>query len=129
MTPRRILALVHHSLVPPDEIGEGVDILRAEWKTEFDVVVHTLREMGHSVRVLGVHDDLAPLRDAVQELRPDVAFNLLESFDDVPSWDQNVVAYLELLKVPYTGCNAQGLMLGRDKALTKKLLSYTARAS
>jgi D-alanine-D-alanine ligase len=34
------------------------------------------------------------------------------------------VAYLELLKVPYTGCNARGLMLARDKALTKKLLSY-----
>ncbi|HEY7514554.1 MAG TPA: D-alanine--D-alanine ligase, partial [Vicinamibacteria bacterium] len=49
---------------------------------------------------------------------------LLEAFDDVVTWDQNVVAYLELLKVPYTGCNSRGLMLGRDKALTKKLLSF-----
>jgi D-alanine-D-alanine ligase len=35
-----------------------------------------------------------------------------------------VVAYLELLKVPYTGCNSRGLLLGRDKAIAKKLLSY-----
>ena len=38
--------------------------------------------------------------------------------------DQNVVAYLELLKMPYTGCNPRGLLLGRDKALSKKLLAY-----
>ena len=39
-------------------------------------------------------------------------------------YDQNVVSYLELLHVPYTGCNPRGLMLARDKALTKKVLSY-----
>ena len=54
----------------------------------------------------------------------EIAFNLLEAFDDVVTWDQNVVAYLELMKLPYTGCNSRGLMLGRDKAITKKLLTY-----
>ena len=39
-------------------------------------------------------------------------------------FDQNVVSYLELLRVPYTGCNPRGLMLARDKALSKKLLAY-----
>ena len=39
-------------------------------------------------------------------------------------WDANVVAYLELMKVPYTGCNSRGLVLSRDKALAKKVLSY-----
>ena len=32
--------------------------------------------------------------------------------------------YLELMKVPYTGCNSRGLVLARDKALAKKVLSY-----
>ena len=36
----------------------------------------------------------------------------------------NVVSYLELLKVPYTGCNPRGLLLARDKALSKQLLAY-----
>ena len=40
------------------------------------------------------------------------------------TFDQNVVGYLELLKLPYTGCNSRGLLLGRDKALAKKLLTY-----
>ena len=67
----------------------------------------------------------APIRNAIAGASSrDIAFNLLEAFDDVATWDQNVVAYLELLKVPYTGCNSRGLMLARDKALTKKLLAY-----
>ncbi|HWU40677.1 MAG TPA: hypothetical protein VN203_23770, partial [Candidatus Acidoferrum sp.] len=51
-------------------------------------------------------------------------FTLLEAFDDVASWDHNVVAFLELMKVPYTGCNSRGLLLARYKALAKKLLTY-----
>jgi D-alanine-D-alanine ligase len=31
---------------------------------------------------------------------------------------------LELLRVPYTGCNPRGLMISREKALAKKLLIY-----
>jgi D-alanine-D-alanine ligase len=118
----RVLALVHESLVPPDVAPDGA-LPGAEWKTEYDVV-HTLRKLGHEVRPLGVGSDLGVIRAAIEEMRPHVAFNLLEGFDDVPIWDQNVVAYLELLKVAYTGCNARGLMLSRDKAIAKKLLSY-----
>ena len=58
------------------------------------------------------------------EWKPHIAFNLLEGFDDVAIFDQNVVAYLELLKLPYTGCNPRGLLLARDKSLSKKLLAY-----
>src|SRR5207245_2606075 len=39
-------------------------------------------------------------------------------------FDQHVVSYLELLKQSYTGCNPRGLTLAKDKALTKKILSY-----
>jgi D-alanine-D-alanine ligase len=118
----RVLVLMHRSLVPP-ETASNAELEAAEWRTEYDVMT-ALRSLGHEVRPVGVAGDLAPIRDAVREFKPELAFNLLENFDDVVTWDQNVVAYLELLKVPYTGCNARGLMLGRDKALTKKLLSF-----
>ena len=122
MKKLRVLALMHESLVPPEDV-RGLDVKAAEWRTEHDVL-RTLRSLGHEVRPLGVGGELAPIRQAVQEFRPEIAFNLLEGFDEVPSWDLNVVAYLELLKVPYTGCNARGLFLGRDKAIAKKLLAY-----
>lgn len=118
----RVLALFHDKLVPPEGATEA-EARTSEWKTEYDVVT-ALRALGHEVLPLGVAGDLAPIRKAVEEWKPHIAFNLLEAFDDVATWDQNVVAYLELTKVRYTGCNARGLLLARDKAITKKLLSY-----
>ncbi len=80
--------------------------------------------MGHDVHTLGVHDDLGDIRRAATDWKPHIAFNLLEGFDDITIFDQNVVSHLELLKLPYTGCNPRGLLLARDKSLSKKLLAY-----
>lgn len=118
----RVLALVHGHLVPPDDTT-GVDVREAEWKMEYDVV-ETLREIGHEVQVLGIHDDLSSIRSAAESFRPHIIFNLMEAFAGVTTFDQNVVSYLELLRLPYTGCNPRGLILARDKALSKKLLAY-----
>jgi D-alanine-D-alanine ligase len=119
----RVLALVHRHLVPPDAVPEGTDLLSAPWRTEYDVI-STLRGMGHEVQPLGVHDDLGDIRRTAAEWKPHIAFNLLEGFNDVTIFDQNVVSHLELLKLPYTGCNPRGLLIARDKSLSKKLLSY-----
>jgi D-alanine-D-alanine ligase len=120
---QRVVALVHRHLVPPDKVEEGTDIESAPWRTEYDVV-STLTAMGHEVQVLPVHDDLGEIRRLVTEWKPHIAFNLLEGFDDVTIFDQNVVSLLELLKLPYTGSNPRGLLLARDKSLSKKLLAY-----
>lgn len=118
----RVLALMHESLIPPEDVS-GIDMETAEWKTEYDVI-KTLRCLGHEVRPLGVRGDLGAVRAAIEEWRPHIAFNLLEEFNDVVLFDQNVVSYLELMGIPYTGCNPRGLMLARDKGLSKKVLSY-----
>ena len=123
VTKLRVLALMHRHLVPPDTIEEGTDITAAPWRTEYDVV-STLTAMGHEVRPLPVHDDLGDIRRASEEWKPHISFNLLEGFDDVTIFDQNVVSHLELLKLSYTGCNPRGLLLARDKSLSKKLLAY-----
>jgi D-alanine-D-alanine ligase len=113
---------MHQDLVPPDSLN-GHDPSNAEWKTEYDVVT-TLRTLGHDARPLGVKSDLGVIRAAIEEWHPHIAFNLLEEFDGLAVYDQNVVSYLELLRVPYTGCNPRGLMLARDKVLAKKLFSF-----
>lgn len=122
MTPRRVLVLVHKDLVPP-EAPDPADIPTAPWRMEWDVV-STLRQIGCELRVIGVHDDLTPIRHNVEEFKPEIVFNLMEAFADIGVFDQNVVSYLELLRLPYTGCNPRGLTLARDKSLAKKLFAY-----
>jgi D-alanine-D-alanine ligase len=120
----RVLVLMHHYQVPPANVA-GHDLLTVPWRTEHDVM-KTLRSkpLRHDIHALGVKDDLAGIRQANEEFKPHIAFNLLEAFHEVGTFDQNVVSYLELLRLPYTGCNPRGMLLSRDKALSKKLLHY-----
>jgi D-alanine-D-alanine ligase len=123
MKKLRVLVLMHHYLVPPDDVT-GHDVTKAQWRTEYDVLKTLRDELEHDVHVLGVKDDLAGIRQANDDFKPHIAFNLLEAFHEVGTFDQNVVSYLELLRLPYTGCNPRGMLLARDKALAKKLLQY-----
>ena len=119
----RVLVLLHPDLVPPDSLEASGEQEKNAWKTEYDVV-STLRDAGHEVRPLGVQDELKPIRDEIESWKPDVVFNLLEQFHGEAVYDQNVASYLELLRIPYTGCNPRGLVLARGKDLSKKLLTY-----
>lgn len=119
----RVIALVREDLIPPDTL-DGVQTKEKEdWRTEYDVVT-TLRLMGHEVRVVGVGGELGVIREAVEDYKPHVTFNLLEEFAGYPLFDQHVVSYLELTQQKYTGCNPRGLTLTHDKALANKILTY-----
>ncbi len=123
MKARRVLALVPEGKRPPERLA---DVSRAEVaviKMESDVIT-SLRGLGHEVRILDVGYDLTPIREAVAEWEPHIVFNMLEEFHGHATFDQNVVAYLELLQMAYTGCNPRGLVIARDKGLTKKILAY-----
>lgn len=119
----RVLVLVHETLVPPDTIDHLTDQEADEFRTEYDVI-RTLRALGHEVRPLGIGDSLSDLRAQITDWKPHVCFNLLEEFGGIVTYDQHVVAYLELMRQPYTGCNPRGMMLSRDKVISKQILSY-----
>ena len=119
----RALVLVHATLVPPDSLKGSTEKEIDEWRTEYDVISH-LKAEGHEVRPIGISDSLSELRGAILDWKPDIVFNLLEEFDGIVTYDQHVVAFLELMHQPYTGCNPRGMLLSRDKVLSKQLLSY-----
>jgi D-alanine-D-alanine ligase len=123
MKKLRALVLTHESLVPPDSLEGHSQQAIDEWQTEYDVM-SCLRQAGHEVQVLGLYDNLGDLRTRITEWRPDVAFNLLQEFQGIVTYDQHIVAYLELMRQPYTGCNPRGMMLSRDKVLSKQVLAY-----
>ena len=125
MTKRklRIAVLMHQALVPPASI-EGLDPQKInDFKMELDVCT-TLESLGHEVIQVGVEDELAPIRRVLKEVEPHVAFNLLMYFHDAGIYDSAVVAWLELQKQHYTGCNPRGLLVANDKALCKKVFAY-----
>ena len=123
MKKMRTLVVMHESLVPPENLEGHTDKEIGEWRTEYDVTT-TLRNSGHDVRCMGVMDSLTELRSAIADWKPDVVFNLLEEFNGIVTYDQHVVAFLELMRQPYTGCNPRGLLLSRDKSLCKQLLTF-----
>ena len=123
MRKLRILVLLHPERLPPDSLKGLSEQEVHNIRTEFEIV-KTLRASGHEVRPLGVQHELKPIADEIQAWQPHVAFNLLEEFHGETAYDQNVASFLELLRIPYTGCNPRGLMLARGKDLSKELLAY-----
>jgi len=118
-----VMLLMHRDLMPPPSLEGYTEREIAEWKTEYDVMT-CLEDLGHEVRPVGVHDDLGVIRREIDGFSPQIVFNLLEEFHGVAAYNAAVVSYIELLRKPYTGCNPRGLLLSRDKALSKKLLAY-----
>ncbi len=123
MKSLRVLVLLDPEFMPPDSIKGLSEQELYKFKTEYDVI-KALRSSRHDVRPLGVRDELKPIREEVESFKPDVVFNLLEAFHGETAYDHNVAAYLELVRVPYTGCNPRGMILAGGKDLSKKLLTY-----
>ena len=119
----QVLVLMHEDFVPPDDVESLSEDEFHRIKTESDIL-GALANLGHEAKPLGVRDAVSPIRQAVEEWKPDIVFNLLDEFQGEAIYDQHVVALLELLRVPYTGNNPRGLVLARDKALSKKIAMY-----
>jgi D-alanine-D-alanine ligase len=123
MKKLRVLMLVHDVLVPPPGAEKFDPDDTWEYQMELNVQM-TLRELGHEVEVLGVGDELKPIRERIEAFKPHICFNILTDFHGVVAYEAHVVSYLELLKQPYTGCNPRGITLASDKALLKQILSW-----
>jgi hypothetical protein len=94
-----------------------------------DVVVGQISEalasLGHEAGVLATYDDIELIVSELRRQRPDLVFNLFESFgNEVIGGQMGVTGLLDLMELPHTGGGAGELYLQEDKALAKKLLAY-----
>ena len=71
--------------------------------------------------ILAVSDVRAAL-DHIRRTRPDIVFNLCEGVAGKPRWEMHFALALEMLQVPFTGCDPIAVGICGDKALTKRLL-------
>ena len=120
----------HRVLVLFDTDGEPP--ASQDWKkqiesgdeAEFDVA-RALIAKGHEVRLFGFRDNVDHLTAGLRAEPADVVFNLAERLRrqvgaGLHAWPR----VIEMLGLPYTGASSEGLMLARDKALTKKVFAY-----
>jgi D-alanine-D-alanine ligase len=93
------------------------------WKTEGGVVA-ALRALGHTTEYLALFDDLELLRLKLQTFQPELIFNLADEFKQNRAFEQNIVSFLEIHGLAFTGCGSTGMMLCKHKGISKKILHY-----
>jgi D-alanine-D-alanine ligase len=97
--------------------------------TKPDVVMEqvaaALESVGHKTTIVTVTNDVMDLVNGLKKPKPDLVFNLVESFgDDIVGGSMGVAGLLDLLQLPYTGGGPGEIYLQEDKALAKKLLAF-----
>src|SRR5579871_5303743 len=107
----------------PDEAFSPEALLEQDKPTEASVL-ECLTHLGHQVETLPVFDNVTAIVEKLKACKPDIVFNLSESFHHDRSHEPNIPALLELMKVPYTGSGPDALLLCKNKSLAKKVLAY-----
>ncbi|MFL5244727.1 MAG: ATP-grasp domain-containing protein [Gemmataceae bacterium] len=100
----------------------------SEGSKDYDFVVgqvaRALRKGGHKATVFSGHKDLKKLITGLTRRKPDLVFNLMETFGENELGAVGIVGVFDLLKLPYTGGGPGEIYIQEDKALAKKLLAY-----
>ena len=122
---KKLKVLALFDAVAPTRLDADLSAeLRTEdWIAEKDVL-GALGQLGHTTEYLAIFDDLDLLRQKLESFQPDVIFNLADQFKNNRAFDQNIVSFLEMHGVPFTGCGSTGLTLCKHKAISKKILGY-----
>ena len=87
-------------------------------------IEEALRAGGHAPRRVLVDSTVEPVVHTLTTDRPDLVFNLAESFAGKSALESNIAALLNLLDLRYTGSSPAGLLVAGDKTLSKKVLRF-----
>jgi D-alanine-D-alanine ligase len=89
-----------------------------------DQIQSALESGEHVCRRVVVNDSVESVMDELSRDKPDLVFNIAESFGGKSALESNVAALLNLIGLRYTGSSPAGLILAGDKTLTKKVLTF-----
>jgi D-alanine-D-alanine ligase len=122
---KKLKVLALFDAIGPTTIDQDLskEMKTEDWKTEKHVLA-ALGALGYTTEHLAIFDDLDLLRQKLENFAPDVLFNLVDQFKNNRGFDQNIVSFLEMQGLPFTGCGATGLVLCKHKGISKKILGY-----
>ncbi len=94
----------------------------ADERTEIDAIKNALKEGGFSVKTMGLRSINSKVIAKIEEIDPDIIFNLTESLYNESRNEIAVAGLFDLLKFPYTGSPPSALGLALNKRKTKQVL-------
>ncbi|MGA7687472.1 MAG: D-alanine--D-alanine ligase [Terriglobales bacterium] len=92
-------------------------------KTDREEIVEALQKLGHETSHVEL-DGRPQSLHALAKCDADLVFNLTESFDGDDTKEMNVVAYVDLLGLRYTGAGPHAIFMSQDKAVAKKIFAF-----
>lgn len=111
------IVLLHDQLTPHAAADEK-DVL-----VQMDAVGAALAELGHESKRLECTLDLSSTGKSLQELRPEIVFNFVESLNGQGRLIHLVPALLESVGIRYTGCPLPAVFTTSNKVIAKQLLA------
>ncbi|HMA40457.1 MAG TPA: hypothetical protein VKP10_10285, partial [Gemmatimonadales bacterium] len=92
-------------------------------EAEYDVA-RALMQNEHEVLMVGIVDDVRPLVDGLRAFEPALVFNCCEGFRGSAQYEYAVAAVLEMHGWRHTGSTPTGLLVARNKSMSKKILKH-----
>jgi len=124
MTKKLKILLIYDAAKPLEDKEDYSKVLATpEMKAEAHVY-EALIKLEHDVRLFAVTDSVEGLLQEIRNYPPDLVFNQAEQFCGDSAQEKNIMGFFEMLQIPYTGSGPVGLMLCKNKALTKKILTH-----
>lgn len=117
-----------HIAIVYNDVGEN------SRKDEQDVLIQAraiskaLEELGHKVFQFSCGLDLYKIKKELEDLRPDLVFNLVESLGGEERLIYLFPALLDTIRIPYTGSCTDSIFLTSNKILAKERM-FLARLS
>ena len=111
--------LVYDELVRCAPVKAAPEDLGAEYEDQrtIESILQAIRANGHDAEGLVLGEDFPA---QIRRLAPDLVFNIAEGISG-PTRESIVPAWLDQLKIPYTGSDGLALAISLDKAQTKML--------
>ncbi|GAB6059597.1 D-alanine--D-alanine ligase family protein [Desulfonatronum parangueonense] len=109
--------LIVHNPVNGTTSPDDADVL-----DQVRTVEIALAELGHEVQIQDWPQDLIQARSMLEELGPDLVFNLVESIKGSARYSSRVPALLTQMNIPYTGCSAAAMERSTGKLNAKQVL-------
>lgn len=111
---------VVHNAVTDDSAPDERDVL-----VQTESVRDALGHLAHEAFTVPCSLDLDRVKDRLEQIRPDIVFNLVESLDGQGRLAHLFPALLDTMTLPYTGSATLTLLVTTHKIMAKELLAIS----